>query len=232
MKSRSLIFTIAAVAALPLACGGSDDSAGAGGGGTTSTTSASSASTSSTGTSTSTSSTTGAGGGPALTCDDYCAEVMANCVAANQQYVDAEHCEAVCASFPAGELGDVSGDTLGCRIYHGGAAAADPATHCGHAGPSGGDQDPADAAPGPCGDACEAFCDLAQASCTAANSQYADDAACLADCKTFAPSAAAFDVSDASSNDYNCRLYHLTAAALDPAGHCAHVTSSSPVCTM
>ncbi len=35
----------------------------------------------------------------------------------------------------------MEGDTLGCRLYHGGAPAiTDPVLHCPHAGPTGGDR--------------------------------------------------------------------------------------------
>jgi hypothetical protein len=169
---------------------------------------------------------------PKLTCDDYCTEVMVDCTAGYQQYVDASHCKAVCASFPEGTLSDTKNDTLGCRIYHGGGPAkANAALHCGHSGPNGGDIDPTDGAVGPaCGEGCEAFCNLAETACTGANQQYTDTAACMAECKTFKASTKPFDVSQTSADDFNCRFYHASAASIDPATHCKHIVANSAVC--
>lgn len=88
-------------------------------------------------------------GGEALSCAAYCATIGANCAGADAQYGNNDTCLATCAAFPPGTLADVSGNTLGCRNYHAGAAAQDASTHCVHAGP-GGD--------GICGGNCESFC--------------------------------------------------------------------------
>jgi hypothetical protein len=170
----------------------------------------------------------------ALTCDAYCAEVMTNCTGANAQFTDMATCMGTCAGYPAGALTDTSGNTLGCRLYHGGAPSqATPAMHCPHAGITGGDKDPTDTNAGACGEACDSFCSVALKVCTGANSQYADMAACMAECKTFKADAADFNTSDTSTNDYGCRAYHLTAAAKDAAAaatHCPHIKASSSVC--
>lgn len=73
-------------------------------------------------------------------CATYCTQVTANCTAANAQYDDMADCMAYCTdvAWPAGADTDTTGNTLGCRLYHVGVAAGDPATHCGHAGPTGG----------------------------------------------------------------------------------------------
>ena len=47
--------------------------------------------------------------------------------------------------------GDTTGNTIGCRLYHAGAAAADPVLHCPHAGPTGGNV---------CGSWCDNYCQL------------------------------------------------------------------------
>jgi hypothetical protein len=73
-------------------------------------------------------------------CAGYCAQITANCTGANAQYDDTAECMTYCTAtaWPAGTAGAMSGNTLACRIYHGGAAAGDPVTHCPHSGPSGG----------------------------------------------------------------------------------------------
>jgi hypothetical protein len=77
---------------------------------------------------------------PGNDCATLCAAVTANCSADNIQYMDAAQCAAYCAAaaWPAGDVGDMTGNTIACRIYHAGVAAGDPDTHCGHAGPTGG----------------------------------------------------------------------------------------------
>jgi len=74
-------------------------------------------------------------------CAGYCTQTMANCADANAQYDDEADCLAFCnaAGWPAGTPGEAGGNTLACRIYHGGdPASGDPVMHCPHAGPSGG----------------------------------------------------------------------------------------------
>jgi hypothetical protein len=81
------------------------------------------------------------GGPPPGACGEYCTTVTTNCTGANAQYASMAECMAYCARarWPEGTAGDMDGNTIACRIYHGGApAASDPATHCPHAGPSGG----------------------------------------------------------------------------------------------
>jgi hypothetical protein len=156
-------------------------------------------------------------GGEALSCDAYCATISANCTGANAQYGSAETCLATCADIPPGAPADTGGNTLGCRTYHAGAAAGMPDVHCRHAGP-GGD--------GVCGDNCESFCTIAAAACPDA---WPDDAACQTACGTFSPDET-YDATDVAGNTFACRLYHLTAAALDPATHCAHIKGDSAPC--
>lgn len=82
---------------------------------------------------------TGGSGDPR--CTVYCSQLMTNCTGANAQYDDMAECLAYCDAidWPAGEVDDTGGNTLECRIYHGGApAASGAAEHCPHAGPTGG----------------------------------------------------------------------------------------------
>lgn len=76
---------------------------------------------------------------PTVACADYCTDMMATCTGDNAQYESEAACQTACAGFATtGADGDTSGNTLQCREYHLGAAASDPATHCSHAGESGG----------------------------------------------------------------------------------------------
>jgi hypothetical protein len=103
-----------------------------------------------------------------LDCSTYCSQIQMHCGGADAQYADVGHCMAACASFIVGTstVDDMTGDTLGCRIYHAGAPSGmAPATHCPHAGP-GGDlltANPAQFCSG--GNVCESFCALELKAC-------------------------------------------------------------------
>jgi hypothetical protein len=169
------------------------------------------------------------------TCTDYCTGIQAACTGAKQQYATTASCVGACAGFPAGTVGATSGNSFACRAYHLGLAATDPGTHCKHAGPSGGDNDPTDTAAGVCGEACDSFCDVALKTCTGANQVWADKPACMTECKTYKADVADYSTADTSKNDFGCRLYHLTVAGTDASAatlHCKHISAMSPVCTM
>ena len=159
--------------------------------------------------------------GPAdPTCADYCAEVTAACTGDNAQYASEQACLDYCgtaALLPIGTLGDTSGNTVGCRMYHAGVAAqsaGNAATHCPHAGPTGGDV---------CGSWCDNYCHLALTNCTGGNALYAGQADCEMTCAQFATDGAQ---GDADGDTIQCRLYHLGVAGTDQATsaaiHCPH----------
>lgn len=134
---------------------GCGDSGGAGGSGGTSSTNTS------TTTSTTKATTTGAGmttttttvgsttsTGTALpTCAEYCMVVMQNCTGANADYANEAECLTACATVTTvGTANDTSGNTIGCHLYHAGAASSNAATHCPHADVPSTDN----GGPGPC----------------------------------------------------------------------------------
>jgi hypothetical protein len=165
----------------------------------------------------------GAGGAAAPSCADYCAAVTKNCTAALAQFPSEDDCKAVCADWDLGKASDTTGDTVGCHEYHATAAGtlgADP--HCYHAGPSGGSE---------CGEPCADFCGLAMKACTGNSAQWASEAACETDCKSWTTTGKF--TSGATGNTYECRLYHLTVAATggdNATMHCPHIVTASPVC--
>ncbi|MBL8684744.1 MAG: hypothetical protein JNK05_36545 [Myxococcales bacterium] len=77
---------------------------------------------------------------PTAECNEYCSTAAAHCDGANQLYPNNTACLAACAAFPTtGMRGDRAGNSVWCRLYHvDQPAAMDPATHCPHAGVSGG----------------------------------------------------------------------------------------------
>jgi hypothetical protein len=168
---------------------------------------------------------------PTLDCQSYCNRIQASCTGENAQYPDEAHCMAACASFPVGgsTVDDMSGHTLGCRIYHAGAPARnEPATHCAHAGPAGDHLMATSPAACSGGEVCTSFCTLQFKACGSLDAplpgnptdstgnpliQYRDMSDCLAVC-------AAFDKTHpyrttSAGNSLACRMLHATRAALN-----------------
>jgi len=163
--------------------------------------------------------TGGAGGGMAtLDCNTYCSAIMANCSGMNAQYGDMAACMGACGAFEVGKAADTSGNTLGCRIYHGGAPAkGEPTVHCEHAGPGGADT---------CGSDCEGFCAIATKTCPTEHPSVAE---CMTTCMGFTDDKP-YNASVTSGDSLACRLYHLTVATLDDATHCPHTAAMSMPC--
>ncbi len=182
--------------------------------GTPTTTGASTASTGEPATSSESGETTGP---PAEGCEGYCALIETNCGGPFTQYGSPEMCLGACAAFAAGAPGDMMGNTLACRSYHATVAADADDTHCTHAGP-GGDM--------ACGSNCEGFCAIADKACPDA---WPDNDACIVACTGFDASEP-YDASDIGGNTLACRLYHLTAATIDPTTHCPHIKGDSAPC--
>jgi hypothetical protein len=152
-----------------------------------------------------------------LTCDAYCSRIMQNCTDTNQQYGSMAQCMTSCAHLTPGALTDMGPqNTLGCRIYHAGAAMTGPGVHCIHAGPSG---------DGVCGNKCESFCKLVLGSCTGANQQYNGDMnMCMTACAGYATTPP-YNSSQTGGNTFACRLYHATVASSSPMMHCPHTAA-------
>ena len=163
----------------------------------------------------------GAGAGLSL-CADYCSTVMANCTEAHAVYTSETACLAVCEDLPAGSSDDEIGNSVHCRLRNAELAAStgEPGVHCPIAGP-GGD--------GVCGSNCEGYCVLMQAECSARFSQAFNGLAdCQSQCNESLPDPGSYDVSQSSGNSVNCRLWHVSAAALDPSQHCPHASGEPP----
>ncbi len=161
------------------------------------------------------------GGEDDLTCAFYCDTIMSRCAEAGKaQYATREGCLGLCSTFLKGSLADTSGNTLGCRVQV--AKTAVEAADCAAAGPGGN---------GVCGDNCESFCASALEICPG---DFASKADCLAACGML-PSCGTYSFDGGTPNDpsIQCRLFHLTSAAVgQPSNgvttqaqttHCPHV---------
>jgi hypothetical protein len=154
---------------------------------------------------------------PALAlCDRYCQILTANCVAAELQYASPEACQAVCRHFEPGQPGDLTGNTVECRIQRAELAGrtGEPGNYCSSAGPGGGGQ---------CGEDCEGFCSVMSAEC----SEMGTREECLDACASVPnlagpPDNLGYDASIQSGDSLQCRLFHVSAASLDPVAHCSH----------
>jgi hypothetical protein len=168
----------------------------------------------------------------ALDCTNYCGFLMATCTGADQQYLNVEECLNACSLLPLGMATDMSGDSIGCRMYHTTLAATQGKNpHCWHAGPFGF---------GACGANCDNFCLLATQWCTAAGgfeggtAPYMSLGNCTSamQCPSFALADGGGDpgaynaAGPQSGNTLDCREWHLGAALVDHTAqqvHCFHV---------
>jgi len=230
-RTLTLALSLTAVVALAAGCGDDDEGDGGTGGtgntgntGGTGNTGNTGGSTGGTGNTGNTGGSTGGGGGGVTavpSCMDYCDGLAADCGADKPQYIDLPGaCEAYCAVLDEGtdagvDGADVTGqtDTRACRAYHASAVPMDPGLHCPHAGPAGGGQ---------CGTKIESFCAAQAALCTAGNRVYANEAACVTDMTDNVVEGGSYDATQTDTDTMNCRIYHLTAAAVEPDTHCEH----------
>jgi hypothetical protein len=162
---------------------------------------------------------------------------MTNCTSANAQFSSMASCLATCAAYPVGSPSDTSGNTLGCRAHYAGSLAqATPATYCTVAGPTGGGE-PGDAGSGvTCGGGCDSFCNIQDMICTGTNKQFANIAVCVSTlgCASFNPiKSPPYSAADTMTDDFGCRMYWLTQAAVNDANtvkDCPYIVPNSSVC--
>jgi hypothetical protein len=168
--------------------------------------------------------TAGGGGGgnePPL-CEQYCDRVETACVDAIRQYASRDACLAVCALLDPGPAGTATGNTVRCRLAQAQLAAGtgEPGMYCFSAGPGGA---------GICGEDCEGYCALMTAKCA----QLGSYAECLTACGDVPdlsqpPDNVRFSANIDDGDSLQCRLYHVSAATLDPNLHCAHAAGGAP----
>ncbi len=186
----------------------------------------------------------GLGGGPALDdgapadadagtkpvdeptlCQKYCSEVMELCTDSVSQYRDMFQCLKVCEYLPEGKLtSDDNENTVACRLRYASkaryAAGTEYEAYCRQAGP-GGD--------GRCGSNCDGYCALMEGVCSADVSDvyhFENQQDCMETCNDLPTSNLAYSATNvdvADGNHVQCRLFHVTSAAmLDAEEHCEH----------
>lgn len=167
-------------------------------------------------------------------CEQYCTAFNDACSVVADDYTSIRTCVDFCrdgASWERGRDGDVSGNTVGCRIYHAETAATpgeDREFHCGHAGITGDTI---------CGSLCENYCHLMQSICTGDNAQYDSFEDCTVACQGNGPVRPAIpqngENNDTVGDSIQCRMYHVSAAFFSraPEVHCPHASYRSTVDT-
>ena len=157
-------------------------------------------------------------------CSDYCSTVMANCTGTNQQYASSTACFAVCELLAPGTAGDLtSSNTVQCRLRRAALAGTtgEPGGYCFSAGPGGAEE---------CGTDCDGYCALMTQKCP-------DDMGpldqCLSACNIVPdlsrpPDNLRYNITQQSGDSLQCRLFHVSAATMDPTTHCIHAAGGSP----
>ena len=151
---------------------------------------------------------------PPPTCAEYCDAIASACTGANAQFASDAACGDYCAgsAWAPGTPGDVSGNTLSCRLSQAEAAALDPDL-CAAAGPTGG---------GLCGTLCESYCPAAAALCPTI---FATDAECAQACAGWEDG----EYGTPEGDTKHCRLQVLALALTDDTV-CAEAGPDSDTC--
>lgn len=148
-------------------------------------------------------------------CETYCDTLSANCNGSFEQFVSRDTCLDYCAKLDPGQSGDQNGNTVNCRLHYAMSAktAGEQKDNCTIAGPGGN---------GTCGTDCEALCHVALETCAGQPSAFIGETQCDAEC-TKLPDLGHYDDSIQDGFTVQCRLYHVSAAQIDPDVHCPHV---------
>lgn len=151
--------------------------------------------------------------GATAACTAYCDAVMAACTGEDAVYTSDSACLSVCALLDAGDPEELSGDnTVACRNFWAQEAEREPAEFCSAAGPGGA---------GRCGSDCEAYCALYPQVCPdEADAQGTET--CIEACGALVDQRDFDVVRDHGGDTVECRLVHVTSAALNATAHCQH----------
>jgi hypothetical protein len=153
-------------------------------------------------------------------CASYCQTVLTACVDDFAVYSNDRTCEGFCAVLPEG-TDDQNANTVRCRLKQAMLASdtGEVDFHCPLAGPGGDDT---------CGSNCEGYCTVLAATCPEElTDTFGDLAGCLEQCPSI-PDLGTYNLSQTTGNSIQCRLWHLSAATIDPGSHCSHASGGSP----
>ena len=147
-------------------------------------------------------------------CKDYCKDITDTCVDENAQYASEDACLDVCALIPEGGA-EPDRFSIECRnMQVQSAMIGEKSDACFGAGPGGAKA---------CGSDCESYCQLFTNACS---DMFQTPARCADACQGLAKGT--WTVIEAKGDTLACRLYHVSAAAGDPATHCQHARLAPP----
>jgi hypothetical protein len=170
---------------------------------------------------------------PSPQCLDYCTRIMAPALCGpaqatdaspnapptqpHQAYTDIKTCFGICALLPAGDESEPNGmNSVACRNHQLDIQESGGEETCASSGPGGN---------AVCGTNCESYCQLYKAACQAVQpnpSTELEQHTCVLKCQGLKDTET-FDTDANSSGDtLQCRLYHTSAASVDPITHCWH----------
>lgn len=165
-----------------------------------------------------------------LSCESYCELIQSVCTESRLQFSSVDACIGLCSTYPVGTVDDESGNTLGCRVHVlETSSAMIEDSDCAAAGPGGN---------GVCGTNCESFCTSMRTVCAGA---FESDGECMDACSPLIE-CGPYSVDPSVTPDdpsINCRLYHLSAAAINILSadgteptpsqekHCPHATGET-----
>lgn len=161
-------------------------------------------------------------------CERYCERALSNCTGDNAIYASLDTCLGICKLLPLEPSDEEElnkSNTVACRSEQARLAGqtGEPEVHCAAAGPGG---SPAGRNDG-CGNNCESYCKFHPLLCSDEDDAALDQETCESRCAAL-PDRGAFDVvKDHDANNVQCRLVHLSSAAIDATAaqdHCWHAS--------
>lgn len=155
-------------------------------------------------------------------CHSYCDTAATSCSNEQEIYVNQDTCLGFCDKLPPGRDGDQVGNTVECRLHQAELALStgEPNVHCALAGPGGGET---------CGSSCEAYCVVLEQVCPSFfTDEYTAVTECITRCRQDIFDLGSYDTSMDTGDSLQCRLYHLSAASVDPGLHCPHASGHDP----
>lgn len=157
---------------------------------------------------------------PSPECTEYCERVMENCTDEFAVYASEETCLAVCALLPLSSDGS---NTVECRSEQARLAGStgERNVHCPPAGPGGSTS----RGGGGCGTNCESYCFLQPLACGDTDQLVIEANECLRRCRALPDERSFNAVTHHDGDNVQCRLVHISSAALGPtaaAQHCWH----------
>jgi len=166
-------------------------------------------------------------------CEALCRFVLVTCQEQEAVYEDLDQCMATCQVLDSGHHGDLTENTVGCRLYRARNAAIDPSAQCPQAGPGGDGHCGASASNQATGN-CDSLCRIVHHGCVEQfNAAFeGDEVSCAASCSELegAGRNSGYSVMSAElgGNNVACRMLHAVRALTDDGASCEAAFGGAP----